>query len=60
MENRIPRPHCPCRDCTQRFVGCHSVCEGYIDYKDKAIRYNEIIKRKSLYYYIDNKKGREY
>lgn len=60
MENRIPRPHCPCRDCTQRFVGCYSVCEGYIDYKDKAIRYNEIIKRKSLYYYKDNKKGREY
>lgn len=60
MENRIPRPHCPCRDCTQRFVGCHGICEGYIDYKDKAIRYNEVIKKKSLYYYKHNKKGREY
>lgn len=60
MENRIPRPHCPCRDCVERFVGCHSMCKAYADYKDVAIRYNEVIKKKSLYYYKDNKKGREY
>lgn len=60
MENRIPRPHCPCRDCTQRFIGCHIICEGYIDYKDKALRYHEVIKKKSSYYYKNNKKGREY
>lgn len=25
----------PCRDCTQRFVGCHATCEPYKDYKIK-------------------------
>lgn len=60
MENRITRPECPCRGCTQRFVGCHSVCEGYTDYKDKATRYNDVVKKKSLYYYITNKKGSKY
>ena len=25
----------PCRDCTQRFVGCHATCEHYKDYQIK-------------------------
>lgn len=58
MENRIPRPHCPCKGCVERFIGCHIVCEGYADYKDKATRYNAGVKKKSLYYYIINKKGK--
>lgn len=52
MGNRITRPDCPCRSCTERFVGCHSICEDYADYKDKATRYNEVIKKRSLYYFI--------
>lgn len=60
MGNRITRPNCPCRSCTERFVGCHSICEDYADYKDKATRYNEVIKKRSLYYYMDHKKGSEY
>ncbi len=30
----------PCKECTKRYVGCHSECEGYIEAKkahdDKA------------------------
>lgn len=26
---------CPCRDCYDRRVGCHSTCEKYIKWSDK-------------------------
>lgn len=26
----MPPPRFPCRDCTDRYVGCHSECEKYI------------------------------
>lgn len=58
MENRITRPACPCKGCAERFVGCHSTCKAYADYKDIATRYNDVIKKKSLYYYVVNKKGK--
>lgn len=39
-------PQSPCRDCKERFLGCHSTCEAYIKYrKDIAVakkEYNRI------------------
>jgi hypothetical protein len=26
----------PCKDCPDRFVGCHSTCEKYIQYKKEG------------------------
>jgi len=40
---------CPCKECGDRFVGCHSSCEGYkawrkakdeMNHKDFVERYN--------------------
>lgn len=27
----------PCKDCMERYVGCHSKCEKYIAYKEERI-----------------------
>lgn len=27
----------PCKECKERFLGCHSKCEKYIEYKEKKI-----------------------
>ena len=44
------KPPCPCKDCPQsvKFLGCHSVCPDYIDYKEKSqIIKAEIFRKKS-------------
>ena len=28
---------CPCKDCKDRYLGCNSKCEKYIEYKNKKI-----------------------
>ena len=28
-------PACPCKDCTERSIGCHSTCGGYKDFTKK-------------------------
>ena len=27
--------HAPCKECQKRFVGCHSQCATYMDYKQR-------------------------
>jgi 5-formaminoimidazole-4-carboxamide-1-beta-D-ribofuranosyl 5'-monophosphate synthetase len=27
---------CPCKDCNERFLGCHSICDNYKNYKSKV------------------------
>ena len=27
----------PCKDCKDRYLGCHSKCEKYIEYKENKI-----------------------
>lgn len=39
------RPIAPCRDCTERFVGCHIQCEGYKQFKDMIELYKEDVER---------------
>lgn len=30
----------PCRDCKDRVVGCHSVCDRYMEWKKEVEAYN--------------------
>ena len=36
----------PCKDCQSRFVGCHSSCVKYIDFKQESIVKAKEIKAK--------------
>lgn len=31
----LPKPDAPCRNCTERCVGCHSKCERYRAFRSK-------------------------
>lgn len=31
----------PCFHCTERFIGCHSVCQAYIDWDKENKAFNE-------------------
>ena len=33
----------PCKDCTERTVGCHSTCEGYMEYKIKHSKAKDLL-----------------
>lgn len=35
----------PCKDCTKRYLGCHSECEEYADYKTVRAKQNEQLKK---------------
>ena len=37
-------PNWPCKNCTERYVGCHSKCKAYMDIKES---YDD--KRQSIY-----------
>ena len=44
------KPPCPCKNCdaSVKFLGCHSVCPDYIEYKEKSqIIKAQIHKKKS-------------
>lgn len=32
----------PCKDCGSRYVGCHSDCEKYKDFRDEVDRNNDL------------------
>ena len=41
---RIDRPireDAPCKDCTDRYQGCHDKCNGYAEWKAKLEKVNE-------------------
>lgn len=42
-----PKTESPCKDCVDRFVGCHSTCEMYIQFKKDGLA--EFIERKNAY-----------
>ena len=31
----------PCKDCHDRYLGCHDKCHGYADWKSKLEKVNE-------------------
>lgn len=35
----------PCKDCLNRFVGCHADCEKYKEFRAERDRVNELIKK---------------
>lgn len=47
---------CPCKDCTDRYVGCHSNCSKYKDWKSECVAQNiEINKEKMVNGYLKQK-----
>lgn len=53
---------CPCKDCKDRQVGCHSKCLAYLDYKEelearkKTEREEQLAKRYTIEACLANKK----
>lgn len=37
----------PCKDCKDRYLGCHDRCPKYLSFKEKV---NEVKKKRSKYY----------
>lgn len=38
----------PCKDCKNRYLGCHSECEKYIEYKEKKITQGKVLKTQKI------------
>ena len=34
--------YAPCKDCKDRFLGCHSKCDKYKDYKKRSEELNDM------------------
>ena len=43
------RPEAPCKNCKERYLGCHGDCEKYADFKN-AQREMKIALKKSMEY----------
>lgn len=44
----------PCKDCTDRYIGCHGECELYLDYRAEINKCREIAnKQKEDDYYFN-------
>ena len=46
----------PCKDCAERYVGCHSQCDAYQSYVEKNQRNREEIQRAKRMDYNPNVK----
>ena len=59
----ISNKECPCRGCVDRFVGCHSKCLRYIDWKQKhELKLEHIHEQKSinnLLYHNQNQRNKQ-
>ena len=44
----MPAPAGPCKDCLNRFVGCHADCEKYKEFRAEMDRANELIKKNKM------------
>ncbi len=47
----------PCKDCTERKIGCHSKCELYKQFREEVECYNNL-RRKEVINTHDSKKER--
>lgn len=61
--SNAPRPYlkvlrtAPCKDCPDRFVGCHSTCEKYIQFKkdvrkDRQEHWGDYIREREIEEYV--------
>lgn len=48
---------CPCRDCSERTVGCHATCENYKAWKEETDRVNENVREKKKNYRLADTHG---
>ena len=58
----MPVPQSPCKDCEDRFLGCHSNCESYAAFQKKISTFNvnmrkERAKYKQPYMYRNRRGG---
>lgn len=44
----MDKPNPPCKGCKDRYLGCHSKCKKYIEFRKKKDEWNELV--------IENKK----
>ena len=53
---------CPCKDCTDREIGCHSTCEKYINWCEERQKYKAAAQLENDHrfyrYYTTTKKHR--
>lgn len=35
------KPQAPCKDCDERYLGCHDRCEKYKEFSDKVLEWNK-------------------
>lgn len=49
----------PCKDCTERQLGCHSSCAAYKDFTEKKKKEREEMRKDSIYWgYMEDKRRR--
>lgn len=46
------RPSAPCKDCSNRKIGCHANCSRYIEYKTQLEQYKQEYENRTTYYYL--------
>lgn len=47
--NNINTDDCPCKECIERYVGCHSKCLKYVDWKQQHdVKLQNIQKQKDM------------
>lgn len=42
--SKAVKPSAPCKNCEDRFTGCHCTCPLYQKYKEQMQEYNDIVK----------------
>ena len=52
------KPRLPCKDCTGRFVGCHSTCKKYNDWVKAERKINDEIRQKKKEELYDRQRDR--
>lgn len=57
----MPVHQSPCKDCADRFLGCHSTCESYAEFQKEISAFNvNMRKEKAKYkqpYMYRNRRG---
>ena len=46
----MSKPTVPCKDCSERHVGCHGYCERYFEFKKEL---SEFVSEVNVKYYAD-------
>ena len=52
MNNYKLKVNSPCKDCKNRFLGCHSKCEGYKIYKEELTSLQEDLDKQNSEIYL--------